>query len=120
MNRQTDYAYRLHDRQTENDPELATVMYSVNGPEGPWYDMATGHPDHIEEILGALRWCEDERQMRREQEAARFRAEFTRYDNLVSGNDTENKVDITLDKFGITLESQGSAKPASNSETDHG
>lgn len=103
----TDYSYRVHDRLTEDDPELATVMYSTEGPEGPWFDMATGHPDWIEEILGALRWCEDERRMRVVEETVRLRLELAGYDQFVDAWDGENK-------FDITLESQGSAKLISN------
>jgi hypothetical protein len=53
MSRKQDmlHAVRLHDRQTENDPVLATLMYSTQGSEGPWHDMATGHPDYIWELL---------------------------------------------------------------------
>lgn len=48
------YAVRIHDRNTEDDPHLATVMYSTNGPGGPWYDMATGEPGFAIEIMEAL------------------------------------------------------------------
>lgn len=47
---QTIYAVRIHDRHLETEPELATLMYTTHGPEGPWYDMATGHPDYIWEL----------------------------------------------------------------------
>jgi hypothetical protein len=57
------YAIRMHDRITENDPELATVMGSPEGGGGPWWDMATGHPDHIEDIVGALEWREEVRSL---------------------------------------------------------
>lgn len=52
------YAVRLHDRDTENDPELATLMRSYE-PEGPWNDMATGHPDTIWELF-ELTYLRDE------------------------------------------------------------
>lgn len=113
MRYNTDYAYRVHDRLTDDDPELATVMYSTSGPEGPWFDMATGHPDWIDEILGALRWCEDERRMRAAEEAARFALEMTRYENLVD-------VDQGGKQVCHNSESQGDAKLPSNSEDYRG
>lgn len=48
--RQELWAVRLHDRETENDPILATLMRSWE-PEGPWHDIATGHPDSMWELL---------------------------------------------------------------------
>lgn len=69
------YGIRIHDRPTEADPSLATVMYA-DGHDSPWFDMATGHPDHIEEILGALEWREDMRQTERDREIAYLRAEM--------------------------------------------
>jgi hypothetical protein len=74
------YAIRMHARITENDPELATVMGSPEGDHGPWWDMATGHPDHIEDIVGALEWREEVRFAEREAEAARLRAEIEEAD----------------------------------------
>jgi hypothetical protein len=44
------FAVRQHDRGTENDPELSTLMRAWE-PEGPWHDMATGHPDTIWELF---------------------------------------------------------------------
>jgi hypothetical protein len=58
-NHDTIYGYRLHDRETETDPHLATIMYTTNPPDGPWYDMATCHPDWIDGILGSLQWREN-------------------------------------------------------------
>jgi hypothetical protein len=46
------YAVRLHDRDTENDPILATLMRAEEA-EGPWHDVATGHPDTIWGMLRA-------------------------------------------------------------------
>jgi hypothetical protein len=48
------YGVRLHDRDTEDDLQLGTVMYSTDGEHGPWHDMATGHPEWCWEILEAL------------------------------------------------------------------
>ena len=55
----TIYGIRIHDRDTEDDPVLATVMYSTNGDCGPWHDMATGHPDFCWEIMEALDLARD-------------------------------------------------------------
>ena len=71
----TLFAVRIHDRMTEDDPNVATVMYSSGDASGPWFDMATGHPEHIEEIVGALEWREDVLQAERDREAARLQAE---------------------------------------------
>jgi len=57
--RETMYGYRLHHRETEHDPHLATIMYTTNPPDGPWHDMATCHPDWIDDILGSLQWRQD-------------------------------------------------------------
>jgi hypothetical protein len=46
------YAVRHHDRDTENDPELATLMRAGEA-EGPWHDATTGHPDTIWGMLRA-------------------------------------------------------------------
>jgi hypothetical protein len=58
--RETMYGYRLHPRETEHDPHLATIMYTNNPPDGPWHDMATCHPDWIDDILGSLQWRQDQ------------------------------------------------------------
>jgi len=57
-NRKQLYAVRLHDRDTDNDPQLATLMYAWEA-EGPWHDMATGHPDNIWELF-EMTWLRDE------------------------------------------------------------
>lgn len=61
----TTYGVRLHDRETEEDPHLATVMYSTNGDHGPWFDMVTGHPEWCWEILEALTIAAEVRNERR-------------------------------------------------------
>ena len=55
------YGVRLHDRNTDDDPQLGTVMYSTDGVHGPWHDMATGHPEWCWEILEALLIAEQHR-----------------------------------------------------------
>jgi hypothetical protein len=71
----TVYAIRIHDRMTEDDPDLATVMYARDC-EGPWHDMATGLRDYAEEIVGALTIVEEERVERVRAEHERLRAEI--------------------------------------------
>lgn len=71
----TRFALRIHDRMTEDDPALATVMYTSGDASGPWFDMATGLIDYAEEIVGALEWREDVLQAERDREAARLKAE---------------------------------------------
>lgn len=68
------YGLRIHDRPTEADPSLATVMYA-DDRDSPWFDMATGHFDNIQDILGALEWREEMLQAERDREIARFHAE---------------------------------------------
>jgi hypothetical protein len=60
---------------TEQDPDLATVMYARDF-EGPWYDMATGLRDYAEEIADALTIVEEERVERVRAEHERLRAEL--------------------------------------------
>ena len=50
----TLYSVRVHDRFNDDDPELATVIFAESF-DGPWFDMATGGPDHCWEIVKALR-----------------------------------------------------------------
>lgn len=50
IKRQQLWAVRLHDRDTDNDPHVATLMRAWE-PEGPWHDVATGHPDNMWELL---------------------------------------------------------------------
>jgi hypothetical protein len=69
------YAVRVHDRITENDPDLATVMYARDC-EGPWYDMATGLREYADEIADALTIVEEERVERVRVEHERLRAEL--------------------------------------------
>lgn len=56
MTHMISYAIRFHDRHKEDDPELATVIYSTNGVEGPWFDIVTGNPEWCEEVLDALQY----------------------------------------------------------------
>jgi hypothetical protein len=48
------YSLRIHNRITDEDPELATVMYTTNGAQGPWHDIVTGHPEWCWEVMDAL------------------------------------------------------------------
>lgn len=52
--RKIEYGIRYHARITEDDPHHASVMYTMSGPEGPWFDMATGDIGYCNEILDAL------------------------------------------------------------------
>lgn len=47
-----EYAIVIHDRQTEDDPNLGTVIYSRNNTY--WHEMATGPLDFCNEIIDAL------------------------------------------------------------------
>jgi chromosome segregation ATPase len=72
------YAVRLHDRETEDDPSLATVMYTSSGIEGPWHDMATGHPDWCWDICDALMFQMDAKMEQKEKELQRLKQELGR------------------------------------------
>jgi len=76
----TTYGIRMHDRDTEEDPHLATVMYSTNGDSGPWFDMVTGHPDWCWEVLGALEIVEEQRVERVRLEHERIQKEIAMSD----------------------------------------
>lgn len=84
MNPNTDYSYRLHNRLTEEDPELATVMYTTHGIAGPWHDMATCHPDYIWDIVGALEWVEDNRRNKVDREMEELADYVAGEDKLVA------------------------------------
>jgi len=47
------YAIRIKDRETEQDPHHAWIMYAYH-TEGPWWDMCEGHPDNMWELLDTL------------------------------------------------------------------
>lgn len=51
---ENDYAIRYHTRLSEDDPHTATVMYSMSGVEGPWFDMVSGEIGYCNEVLDAL------------------------------------------------------------------
>jgi hypothetical protein len=50
------YGILIHDRLVETDPHVATVMYSTNGPEGPWHDICTCDTDWAWEVLDAFQF----------------------------------------------------------------
>lgn len=51
-------------------------MWSVDGPLGPWHDMATGPIDHCWEIVDALTFLEEEKQNNRRKEVERIRQQI--------------------------------------------
>lgn len=53
MTKPTYYAVRIVHRLTEDCPRLAYLMYA-HDLEGPWFDMASGDPDHMWDILDAF------------------------------------------------------------------
>lgn len=61
----TFYGIRVHDRETEDDPRLATIMYANKIPDGPWFDMVTGYPEHCYEVLEALEFLQEYKKSRR-------------------------------------------------------
>jgi hypothetical protein len=68
------YGVRIHDRETEEDPHLGTVMYSSRGEIGPWHDMVTGHPEWCWEVADALAVVNDMQVERQKQSAESLRA----------------------------------------------
>lgn len=71
------FSLRIHDRLTEDDPHMATVMHAKSH-DGPWYDMVSGDPEFCWEIVDALQMAEDQREARRREEAERLRIELER------------------------------------------
>ena len=51
MKEQRIYAVRAHDRLTEEDQHMGSIMYSYHGVEGPWYDLITGDIENIWELF---------------------------------------------------------------------
>ena len=47
-----EYGIMVHDRETESDPNLGTVIYTINGTY--WHKMATGDLGYCNDILEAL------------------------------------------------------------------
>lgn len=96
----TLYAIRSHDRETEDDPILATIMYSINGEQGPWFDMVSGYPDHCYEILDALTYYGELQDLKKEEEIKRYQEEIKRYQKDIS-SETEESIGPahTLDAF---------------------
>lgn len=112
----TLFAVRIHDRMTEDDPNVATVMYSSGDASGPWFDMATGHPEHIEEIVGALEWREDIRQAERDRETSRLRSERLADLSILE----PDQVDARLRRQDITYRLRHAAWSApEGSDTEH-
>lgn len=72
------YAVRVHDRETEDDPQLGTVMYSTSGFAGPWHDMVSGHPEVCWEVYEALTAAMALQMRKKREEIERLRAEIAR------------------------------------------
>lgn len=81
----TIFAIRIHDRLTEHDPHLATIM-RAELCEGPWHDMVSGEPDYCWDILGALETVEEQRSARKRKADARLREELDRARSLTPVN----------------------------------
>jgi hypothetical protein len=75
-NREYQYAIRIHDRESDDDLLMATVMYSKSGNEGPWYDMVYGNLDWCWEVLDALERVAMIKAEEKEKERVRFAEEI--------------------------------------------
>lgn len=103
------YGVRIHDRETEDDPHLGTLMYSSSGPEGPWHDMMTGHPEWCWEAADALTVVNDMQVERQKQSEESLRAMIAA-DRLEWPKDESDESDstqvaaepISLNLFGHT------------------
>jgi hypothetical protein len=80
------YAIRIHDRMTDDDPDIATVMYARDC-EGPWYDMCAGLREFADEIADALTIVEEERIERVRVESERLRREVAMSEMLRAAED---------------------------------
>lgn len=72
------YSIRIQERELEKDPSLATVMYSLNGPEGPWYDMVSGSLDNCNEVLDSLLFFESKKEEKVQQSLLELREEINK------------------------------------------
>lgn len=88
------YSVRVHDRDTEEDPHLGTVMYSSRGETGPWHDMVTGHPEWCWEVADALAVVNDMQVERQNQSAEELRAMLAE-DRLEWPKDESDEPDLT-------------------------
>lgn len=70
----TDYALLHYPRNTEADPSVATVIYSINGED--WFPMVTGDTEWASEAMEALCYREYDRRKEASEEAARIKAEI--------------------------------------------
>jgi hypothetical protein len=61
------YSVRHHDTIDEHQHPIGTVMYSLEGSSGPWYDMVTGPQDYCWQIVDALTILEEEQEKNRQQ-----------------------------------------------------
>jgi hypothetical protein len=68
------YSVRHHDIINEDQHPIGTVMYSVNGYSGPWYDMVTGPQDYCWEIVDALTLLEEEKEKNRQEKQERLKS----------------------------------------------
>ena len=73
----TLYAVLLHDRWTEDDPPLGSVIRAEH-VDGPWHHMVTGDAGYCWEIVETLQVVEDQRETRRREADDRLRAELER------------------------------------------
>lgn len=71
-----DYAVLVHDRETEDDPQTGTVIYTRDGTH--WHAMVTGHMDYCVEVMDALCFKEYKTQEEQAESLARLREELNR------------------------------------------
>jgi hypothetical protein len=72
------YSIRIQERELEEDPSLATVMYSLSGPEGPWYDMVSGSLHNCNEVLDSLFFFESKKEEKVQQSLLELREEINK------------------------------------------
>lgn len=72
----TDYAILLHDRETEDDPNTATVIYTSNGTY--WHEVVSGHVDWCNEVVDALFYRQHDLQEKQAESSARLLEEIQR------------------------------------------
>jgi len=69
-----EYSMVIHDRNTEDDPRLATVVYSFDDGWS-WHPMAQCDVDHAEDIIRALSIAENEKNEQQQDDTRQFLTE---------------------------------------------
>lgn len=81
-----EYSVLIHNRQNESDPHVASLIYTLNGINGPWFEMVRGEPGYCDEILDALYYQKEGR--------ATQNLDIDEYRNMVVALRADNSLEI--------------------------